>query len=445
MLPVCWVKRTWLRICALRNFGLWQSVWNSRRLKVARDYDLAKMGSLVSWLCVGFAARLIVILYGMFHDRWFNVPFTDVDYFVFSDAAQNVALGGSPYDRQTYRYPPLLAWILVPNVIYPIWGKILFSGFDVLVRYSTLFTSRTNNFLLQVSALLYEVVRGQKFSKDVALKCSLFWLLNPVSIIISSRGNSDSLIAAVVLMALAAATGKRPALAGLLLGLAIHVRLYPIVFSLPIYLSFRTRTQSFSWLKLLVPNKQQLVLVSCCVWFLVTSTAFCYYLYGDQYLNESILYHITRKDTRHNFSLFFYLLYLNPEQSGLLLFFPQALLLLVFSAAFHKTHDLPFCLFAQSFVVVTYNPVVTSQYWVWVLSLLPTSLPRLKINLRTVVLLSGLWGLAQIAWLVPAYFLEFRGRNTFFFIWLQSIGVFCANLAVLGRLVRAYDYVQKTD
>lgn len=291
--------------------------------------------------------------------------------------------------------------------------------------------------------MLYEVVRAQKFSQDIAVKCSLFWLLNPVSIIISSRGNSDSLIAAVVLMALAATTGKRPALAGLLLGLAIHVRLYPIVFSLPIYLSFGTRAQS--WMKSLVPNKQQLVLVSCCISFLVTITAFCYYLYGDQFLNESILYHITRKDTRHNFSLFFYLLYLNPEQSGIMMFLPQVILLIVFSAAFHKPRDLPFCLFAQSFVVVTYNPVVTSQYWVWVLSLLPSSLPSLKINLRTVALLSGLWGLAQIAWLVPAYLLEFRGRNTFFFIWLQSIGVFCANLAVLGRLVRAYDYSSKVD
>lgn len=277
----------------------------------------------------------------------------------------------------------------------------------------------------------------------MARRSALLWLLNPVSIIISARGNSDALIAAVVLMALAATTRQRPGLAGLLLGLAIHVRLYPIVFSLPIYLSFRSKTSflGFKNIPSLTPNREQLSLVSACISFLVISTAFCYYLYGDKFLNESIIYHLIRKDTRHNYSLFFYLLYLNPDQSGLLLFLPQAVLLLVFTLAFHQKENLAFCLFAQSFVVVTYNPVVTSQYWVWVLSLLPAIVPRLDLRPRTVALLSVLWGLAQLAWLIPAFLLEFRGRNTFMFLWFQGIGVFCANLAVLGRIVRAYGYV----
>lgn len=91
------------------------------------------MVSLGTWLCVGFAVRLAVVFYGIFHDHWFRVPFTDVDYHVFSDAAQHVAMGGSPYDRHTYRYPPLLAWLLVPNCLHPVWGKILFSALDLLV------------------------------------------------------------------------------------------------------------------------------------------------------------------------------------------------------------------------------------------------------------------------------------------------------------------------
>ena len=49
-----------------------------------------------------------------------------------------------------------------------------------------------------------------------------------------------------------------------------------------------------------------------------------------------------------------------------------------------------------------------------------------------------LWGFAQSSWLLPAYLLEFKGHNTFMFIWLEGLAFFCANVGLLARMVRRY-------
>lgn len=73
--------------------------------------------------------RLFLIIYGEWQDTHMQVRYTDVDYLVFSDAAELVASGMSPYKRSTYRYSPLIAFFLTPNsIIHRSWGKFIFSA-----------------------------------------------------------------------------------------------------------------------------------------------------------------------------------------------------------------------------------------------------------------------------------------------------------------------------
>jgi phosphatidylinositol glycan class M len=284
------------------------------------------------------------------------------------------------------------------------------------------------------------------------------WVYNPLAIIIATRGNADSISAMLVLLTLLLLEKQYFLLAGAMHGLAIHVRLYPIAFSLAMYLSVHKRRHMSlikeaahltcrngvkQLLSDLYPTWNHIKLVLSCVVTFASLTGMCYAVYGYRFLYESLLYHLVRRDIRHNFSVYFYLQYLSSDApvgvaQRLLTFMPQLILLLAFSWSCGYRRDLPFCFLSQAFVMVAYNPVLTSQYFVWFLSLVPPCLPWLSLSCHQAVAISALWLAAQLAWLLPAYWLEFRGQDTFVYVWLQGIALFCANVAVLTRFIQAY-------
>lgn len=392
--------------------------------------------------CVlGLCIRLALIAYGEVHDRLSLVQYTDIDYRVFTDAARHMLSGSSPYDRHTYRYTPLLAAVLTPNLfLHPAWGKLLFSIVDICV-----------------TLLMRCLVTARGSGPRVAMWCAMAWVYNPLAIIIATRGNADSISAMLVLVTLLLLEKQHFFLAGVMHGLAIHVRLYPIAFSLAMYLSVckdrqislakRAAGSSENALKQflsdLYPTWNHVKLVLSCVLTLCGLTSVCYAAYGYRFLYESLLYHLGRRDIRHNFSVYFYLQYLwSDAPAGLiqrvLIFMPQLVLLLVLSWAYGCRRDLPFCLLSQAIVMVSYNPVLTSQYFVWFLSLVPLCLPWLTLSYYQITAIASIWLTAHLAWLLPAYWLEFRGQDTFLYVWLQGIALFCANIAVLTRFIRAY-------
>lgn len=85
-----------------------------------------------SVLCWGMLLRITLLALGQVQDHLLAVKYTDIDYHVYTDAASLVAQGRSPYERSTYRYTPLMAWLLVPNIwLHTMWGKALFCCADL--------------------------------------------------------------------------------------------------------------------------------------------------------------------------------------------------------------------------------------------------------------------------------------------------------------------------
>ena len=175
-------------------------------------------------LLAAAALRIGLLVYGVRHDARHALKYTDVDYAVFSDAARYVlapgddserAQGlyapswlGSPYARETYRYTPLLAVALVPNAVHPAFGKALFALAD-----------------LGVGALLLRPSLGAS-----RLSVAAIWLLNPLVAVISTRGNAEAIIGLFVVAALESARRRRWDASAIALGVAAHLKLYPVVY-----------------------------------------------------------------------------------------------------------------------------------------------------------------------------------------------------------------------
>jgi phosphatidylinositol glycan class M len=164
------------------------------------------------------ALRTSFFFYGLWQDANSPMKYTDIDYYVFTDAARFVSRRGSPYERETYRYTPLLAWMLLPTT----WSGTLFSFGKVLFAFSDIVAGWL---------IVLVLVNGKKISMERALKFASIWLLNPMVATISTRGSSEGLLGVMVIALLWAITQKKIALAGVLLGLGVHFKIYPFIYA----------------------------------------------------------------------------------------------------------------------------------------------------------------------------------------------------------------------
>lgn len=579
-----------------------------------------------------FIIRLLFVFLGSYLDglsmdsNW-SIYYTDIDYSVLTDGSAFMSSFSSPYERSTYRYPPLLALLLIPNGYMPSFGKILFSLFDSMISYEIYVI----NNIKHKNKGSNNSIKYETASHDSGLYTGIFswiWVVNVISINICTRGSFDSLNNYLLLLIIRLCYQFRSipvvdssiygsirhvAVIGLLLGLLIYFRLYPIIY-LPAFMVYMMNSSSISSSsssqlddnnnnrsnnmrnvakssdgsqhvnttgasvsptisrridfknsskysssvsdyntgddvnvnsnpkkrsigavvhssnpsnniisktyrsdsnthvdqQITVSNddegivrarsshyfngiKHSMVLAAFTAMTLLLLVTMSYHIYGKEYLDNAVLYHLDRTDYRHNFSIHFYWTYLKQALtdrhnvfyemldvivakqywpftidslplvargissylylSSVLFFLPQLLLSIV---VIYKVIDidLSLCLLLLTLIFVAYNKVVTAQYFTWYICLLPTSLTSLpSTSLMKLGQALLYWVLCCLLWLCTAYGLEFNGRNSdaavdavaellsdvYATVWLSSVLFHAVSVLCIVYIVKAID------
>ena len=109
-------------------------------------------------------------------------------------------------------------------------------------------------------------------------------------------------------------------------------------------------------------SRNRLVFTGVSAGTFIALTACFYFIYGYEFLYEAYLYHLIRKDNRHNYSVYWYSIYqmYDLESSKLLAvltFVPQWSVVIAAGLAFH--YDLFFAMLLQTWAFVAFNKVLT--------------------------------------------------------------------------------------
>ena len=408
--------------------------------------------------------RYVIIIITEYLYYNYGVLYTDIDYHVFSDGAKHAAKLESPYERETYRYTPLLAILMIPNVKiwYPI-GKFLLSTIDVGVGYLIEKLLKIQDKQSKEEKTFNEVLKGEK---DEAFYnyAPLFYLYNPLTIVICTRGSADCIITFLVLLSLIYLEKKKYYLSALIYGFAVHFKIYPIIYAPCIFLYLlykefvkdkrkelapipfcqRICFKIISTIKmvfnhLLTKVALSYILISSGVFFVLLGIF--YKLIGYKFLYEYLLYHLIRKDHRHNYSIFYYTIYLTYDVDfskylSLVTFLPQMILILAVTIFLYK--DINLCLIILTMIFVHFNKVITAQYFIWYLSLIPLIIHRnllFSVKKCKAIIMFIFWMFFELIWNTFSHLLEYEGKNYFMTMWIVNIFFFLISCLFVKEII----------
>ncbi|WVN86765.1 uncharacterized protein L203_101937 [Cryptococcus depauperatus CBS 7841] len=389
-------------------------------------------------------------------DHYGGLRYTDVDWRVVTDGARLIfspkagqraegwllkKMGwnlGDPYHRATFRYTPLLPLFLSPAILSPLLGKLL----------------------LALPSLLIPILLLSGPDPAPFWPTHLLWSINPFTLNITTRGSPEATICFLVVAVhyflrlgeTPGDKGKGEARAAVMLALAVSWKIYPAIYIPTIWTKLASR---WSWLHLRV---WRFGFVAAASFALINGVLWS--IWGQPFLEQTYLYHLTRLDHRHNFSPYFYPIYLSlfsvPSALPMWLlsvlrhpltsFLPQ--LSLICLVAFSS---IPFelAIFLQTALFVVFNKVCTSQYFTWFLPLLPSILGHLQMTRQKAVAVVGAWVAAQGLWLGSAYMLELKAQSVYVIVWAAGLVVFGVSIWVLGEVIEswipAYETKEKTE
>lgn len=385
-------------------------------------------------LFYGLVIRVIALIYCIYHDNHVDhIKYTDVDYHVFTNGSKAIVEGRSPFDDLEYRYTPVVALIFTPNIYANVHlGKLLLIVADIIGGH-----------------LLYQLSIQQGTNRLKSKYYLALWMLNPMTVAISTRGSFEPILSLTILGSIHYLVKGKYALAGILYGLSIHFRIYPIIYCLTLYFYITVKRPYLTseprisyWLRTISPNTNHIKFFMASAISLILSSSISYKLYGHKYIEQSFLYHLRRKDLQHNFSPYFYMFRLYPKHQeiiGVIAFLAQFIGVTVVSGlnvSFDnnrrmRIRRLSFSLFTTTFIFVSLNKVCTSQYFIWYLIFVPLVLDSVDIGTRLKCLLGLTWTLTQVIWLVSAYLYEYQKMNTLHLVGCASLLFLVSNLWIL--------------
>lgn len=311
---------------------------------------------------------------------------------------------------------------MIPNhVLFYSFGKCIFSLCDVLC-----------------GILVFQIFKNQGIETRKNLRLTSLWVFNPYVIYLSTRGSADSLECLFVFLTVFLILKGKIAFSAIVFGISVHFKLYPIVYSLALF----CYSLSKSWRKAL-----RFTLISASVYlslqFLFTE------IYGITFLNETLFHHAQRVDIKHNYSIYFYPFYLLSSmhrKPGLWVWIPHLLLFPLISVKFYQ--DLPLAIFVLTFLFVTFNKVITAQYFNWWIGPLILIVPQSSLTKLQWAMILILFLGPQSLWNYVAYQLEFNGKNTFREVWFLCIVIFISNVILLLIILQGHNFALfkcKTD